>query len=100
MPTRPTDLSVKRTPYQMASNDKIAFTFPANEPVTAALGTLVVLPAATSSGGATVTTVALAEGATITVSGLVRGTEYELKITFTRANTTKWSRTLNIDCVA
>jgi UDP-N-acetylglucosamine enolpyruvyl transferase len=95
-----TTLSVKKRPFEMADTDRVVFTFDAREAISSVTAALVIMPAATSATGTTVTTTATAEGATVLVAGLTRGVSYELDVTFTRADGTKWTRTLGIDCVA
>lgn len=102
MPTswQATDLSVSPPSYQLADTDKVALSINAQEAITTAtaelirLDTLAVMPA----GNAVVTPGA--SSATVVVSGLARGVTYELAVTFTRADTTKWTRTLVLECVA
>jgi hypothetical protein len=97
---RTNSLAVQPRPYQMADTDRVAFVFDAGETITTASAALVVLPAATAASGPTVTTAIAATGCTVTVAGLTRGVTYELDVTFTRANSTKWTRVLAIECVA
>ncbi len=97
-----TSLSVSPPSRQVADTDRTALVFTAGEAITGATSILAILPAATATTGliesTTVNTVA--NTATIVVSGLTRGVTYELAVTFIRADTTKWTRTLALPCVA
>lgn len=97
-----TALSVTPPSRQVADTDRTALTFTAAEAITGATSILAILPAGTATTGLiegpTVDTVA--NTATVVVSGLTRGVTYELSVTFTRSDLTRWTKTLILICVA
>jgi len=97
-----TALSVSPPSRQVADTDRTALTFTAGEAITEATAILALLPAGTATTGmiesTTVDTVA--NTATVVVSGMTRGVTYELSVTFTRSDLTRWTRILNLLCVA
>lgn len=97
---QPNGLSIKKRPFPMADTDRIAFTFDAEETITDAAAELALRSDGTEVEGPEVTVTPEAEGATVVVSGLTRGVEYELSVIFTREDATVRTRTLAIDCVA
>ncbi len=97
-----TALSVSPPSRQVADTDRTALTFTAGEAITAATAILAILPAGTATTGLVETTTVdtVANTATVVVSGLARGVTYELSVTFTRADLTRWTKTLHLLCVA
>lgn len=97
-----TKLSVSPPSYQMADTDRVAFSFPAGEDITDVEANLEILPGLTSADdqieSATVNDTD--DGVVVIVSGLTRGETYELSVTFIRADTTTWTKVLNLECVA
>ncbi len=106
---RATKLSVSPPSIQVADNDREALAFDAGEAVTLASAILRDLTAGTEVGpitSAQAATVAPLEVvtlagniATVTVSGLTRGSIYEVGVTFTSAAGLRWTRTLIVECV-
>ncbi len=95
-----TPLSVSPPLYHMADTDRVALSFPAGEAITTATAALVQLPSRTSVAGPVESVTVGAEGATVVVSDLTTGVTYELAVTFTRADLTRWTRTLVLACIA
>ncbi|MBA2753672.1 MAG: hypothetical protein H0U40_04315 [Chloroflexia bacterium] len=97
-----TALSVSPPSRQVADTDRTALTFTAGEAITAATAILAILPAGTATTGLVETTTVdtAANTATVVVSGLARGVTYELSVTFTRADLTRWTNTLVLICVS
>ncbi|MGI8403713.1 MAG: hypothetical protein ACR2OE_02890 [Thermomicrobiales bacterium] len=97
---RMTSLSVSPPSYQMADTDRVALAFAAGQAITTATASIVELPALAPVAGIVESTTVGAEAATIVVSNMTRGKTYELAVTFGRADNTRWTRTLVIECVA
>lgn len=97
---RMTSLSVQPPSYQLADTDRVALAFAAGQPITTATASLLELPSLAPITGVVESTTVGAEDATIIVSGMTRGVTYELAVTFSRADDTRWTRTLIIECVA
>ncbi|MDQ3541712.1 MAG: hypothetical protein M3440_13610, partial [Chloroflexota bacterium] len=95
---------------QVADNDREALAFDAGEAVTLASAILRDLTAGTDIGSTSSSWVSLLNPplesvtlagniATVTVSGLTRGSTYEVGLTFTSAAGLRWTRTLIVECV-
>lgn len=95
-----TALSVSPPSYALADTDRVALDFAAGEAITTATAALVQLPSRTSVAGPVESVTVGAEGVTVVVSDLTTGVTYELAVTFTRADLTRWTRTLVLACVA
>lgn len=84
----------------MADTDRRAIQVDAGEPITGATASLTNLDTGLAEiapiEGVTVNT----PRATVTVSNLTRNTTYELAVTFSRLDNTRWTRTLILECVA
>lgn len=86
--------------YEMADTDRESFAFDAEGPITGATVVMTDL-----GSGVAVTAPIEAEShagqiQTVVVSGLTRGVDYELAVTFENSAGRKWTRTLTIACVA
>ena len=99
-PWQATTLSVTPPSYQMGHADHTAFAFNAGEAITGATAVLTDLATLTVPTGPTALVSVSGQIATVTVSSLVRGSTYELAVTFTRSDSTAWTHTLVIECVA
>lgn len=89
---------VRAKPLPVTSTDVVNVGFDANETVSAFAATMERIDTlADVTVGATSL---VGEIGTVQVSGLTRGVRYRLKGQFARANGTKWTRTLIIDCTA
>ncbi len=97
-----TALSVSPPSRQVADTDRTALTFTAGEAITTGEAILAILPAGTATTGLVESTTVdtVAKTATVVVSGFARGVTYELSVTFTRADLTRWTNTLVLICVA
>jgi len=97
-----TTLSVSPPSRQVADTDRTALTFTSPDAITAATSVLAILPAGTATTGLIETTTVntVAKTATVVVSGFTRGVTYELSVTFTRPDLTRWTNTLVLICVA
>ena len=98
-----TSLSVSPASRQFADTDRAALTFTAGEAIASATADLVILPTSTSAAdliSGPITVDLVANTATVIVSGMTRGVTYELAVTFVRSDTTSWTRTLILLCVA
>lgn len=100
MSARKTSLSVSPHSIEMADSDIHNLLFEAGEAITGATAEMLNQETLAVVAGVIGTVVVGTDDATVPVSGLTRGTSYELSVVFTRANGTKWTRTLAIDCVA
>jgi hypothetical protein len=93
-------LAVTPFAFVMAAGDREAFAFDADEDIASANASL------SLAGGTTLTpTVGLLENTvvagsvvTCTISGLTADADYELRVTFVRADGTRWTRALAIHC--
>jgi len=97
-----TKISVDPPSRQVADTERPALTFTSPDAITTATSDLVILPAATATTGLIETTTVntVAKTATVVVSGFTRGVTYELSVTFTRPDLTRWTNTLVLICVA
>jgi hypothetical protein len=107
---RRTDLAVTPPEWQMADTDRETFAFDAQSPITAAsvvltrLDTMDVVGGPVTNGGPAsgpIESVSInGTVVNVTVSGLTRTVTYELAVTFTGADGRRWTRTLDLACVA
>lgn len=95
-----TALSVSPPSLQVAAADRRALRFEAGEAITGASAAAVDLATGEDAEAIVEDVSTDADGATVTVSGLTRAHTYDLAVTFTRADTTSWTRTLALRCVA
>ena len=96
-----TELHVSPARRQVADTDRTAFVFSAGEAITGATATLERTSTTTDESDLIESTTPDlgANTATVVVAGLARGGTYLLAVTFTRADTTSWTRLLTIQCV-
>ena len=100
IPWQQTALSVSPPSIVVADTDRRALRFEAGEPISSATVTATDLGAKTSADEIVEAMSVEADAAVVTIAGLTRGQVVELAVTFERADTTSWTRTLVIRCVA
>jgi len=100
MPWRATDLSTSPPSRQIAAGDREALAFNAETVIASATAILTRLDTYAAFPTGIETVVTATPLVTVTVSGLARGVDYELAVTFVTGAGRRWTRVVVLEVVA